>query len=45
MPIPDSLLQTISQSINETVDDLQLDVEVTALEILEGEVIIKGTRK
>lgn len=45
VPIPESLLETISQSINETVEDLQLDVEVTALEILEGEVIIKGVRK
>jgi uncharacterized protein YpmS len=45
LPIPASLLETISQSINETVEDLQLDVEVTALEILEGEVIVKGVRK
>jgi len=45
LPVPDSLLDTISQSINETVDELQLDVEVTALEILEGEVIVKGVRK
>lgn len=44
-PIPDSALQTISQSINETVEELQLDVEVTALEILEGEAIVKGIRK
>ncbi len=44
-PIPESLLGTISQTINETVEDLQLDVEVTALEILEGEVIIKGIHK
>lgn len=45
LPIPDPVLELISQSINETFDELQLDVEVTALEILEGEVIIKGTRK
>jgi hypothetical protein len=45
LPIPDSVLDTISQSINETVDELQLEVEVTALEILEGEAIVKGTRK
>ncbi len=45
LPIPDSVLETISQSINETVEELQLDVEVTALEILEGEAIIRGTRK
>ncbi len=45
LPIPDGLLDTLSRSINETVDELQLDVEVTALEILEGEAIVKGTRQ
>jgi hypothetical protein len=45
IPIPESLLGTISQTINETVEDLQLNVEITALEILEGEVIIRGIRK
>jgi hypothetical protein len=45
LPLPDSVLEMISQSINETVEDLQLDVEVTALEILEGEAIVKGRRE
>jgi hypothetical protein len=45
LPIPGRMLDTLSQSINETMDDLQLDVTVTALEILEGEAIIKGTRE
>lgn len=45
LPIPEGLLDTISQSINETVDELQLEVVVTALEILEGEVIVKGIRQ
>lgn len=45
LPIPNGLLDTLSRSLNETVDELQLDVEVTALEILEGEAIIKGTRQ
>ena len=44
LPIPDGVLNTISQSINETVDELQLDVTVTALEVLEGEIIVKGIR-
>jgi hypothetical protein len=44
-PVPDGVLETISQSVNETVDELQLEVQVTALEILEGEVIVKGVRK
>jgi hypothetical protein len=45
LPIPSRMLDTISQSINETMNDLQLDVKVDALEILEGEAIIKGTRE
>jgi hypothetical protein len=45
LPVPDGVLDTISQSVNETVDELQLEVQVTALEILEGEVIVKGVRK
>jgi hypothetical protein len=45
MPIPEGLLDTLSQSVNETVDELQLDVAVTAMEILEGEAIIHGIRK
>lgn len=44
VPFPDSVLETISQSLNETVEELQLGVNVSALEILEGETIIKGTR-
>ena len=45
VPIPSRMLDTISQSINETMNDLQLDVKVDALEILEGEAIIKSTRE
>ena len=45
LPIPDGVLETISRSINETMDDLQLQVQVTALEILEGEAIVKGIRQ
>ncbi len=45
LPIPNRVLTTFSKSINETVDELQLDLEVTALEILEGEAIIRGIRQ
>jgi hypothetical protein len=45
LPLPTAALDTISQSINETVEESQLGVEVTGLEILEGEIIIKGTTK
>jgi hypothetical protein len=42
---PDSILDMLSQTLNETLDELQLDVQVTALEVLEGEAIIRGVRK
>jgi uncharacterized protein YpmS len=45
LPVPESVLGTISQSINATVEDLQLAVTVTALEVLEGEAIIQGIRQ
>ena len=45
VPIPRSVLGTFSQTINETVDELQLDFEVTDLEILEGEIIVRGVRR
>jgi hypothetical protein len=45
IPVPAPVLELISESINATLDELQLDVDVTALEILEGEVVIKGTRE
>jgi hypothetical protein len=45
LPIPRALLEKISQSMNETVDELQLSLEVTALEILEGEAIVQGIRQ
>jgi hypothetical protein len=35
----------LSQSVSETVEELQLDVDITALEILEGEAIIQGVRR
>ena len=45
LPLPTAALDTISQSINETVEESQLEVEITDLEILEGEVIVKGMTK
>ncbi len=44
-PIPDGMLETLSQTINETVDEMQLDVVITGLEILEGEIVIEGVRR
>jgi len=45
LPIPESVVDTLSQSMNETLQEMQLDVEVTAIEILEGEIVVKGVRQ
>ena len=45
VPVPAGALETLSQSLSQTVEELQLGVEVTALEILEGEAIIQGVRE
>jgi len=45
LPIPASVLDTLSQSINETVEESQLGVKVTDLEILEGELVIRGEKE
>jgi hypothetical protein len=44
-PFPERVLTTVSQSINETLAEMQLDLQVTALQILEGELQIAGTRR
>jgi uncharacterized protein YpmS len=45
LPIPESVVDTLSQSVNETLQEMQLDVEVTAIEILEGEIVVQGVRQ
>ena len=45
IPLPKGVLDTLSQSLSETMNELQLDVQVTDLEILEGEAIIRGVRR
>ena len=45
IPIPESVIDTLSQSVNETLQEMQLDVQVTAIEILEGEIVIQGVRQ
>jgi hypothetical protein len=44
-PFPRRALQTASESINETLAEMQLDLQVTDLEILEGELQLAGTRR
>ena len=45
LPVPGVALNAITRSLNETINELQLGVEVNAMEILEGEAIVKGYRK
>jgi uncharacterized protein YpmS len=45
VPLPPGALDAVTRSLNETIDELQLGVEVSAVEILEGEAIIQGTRE
>ncbi|MGC8880207.1 MAG: hypothetical protein ACP5R2_13370 [Anaerolineae bacterium] len=44
-PFPQSVLDSSSRSINETLSQMQSDLEVTHLEILEGELQIAGVRR
>ncbi len=42
---PDSLLESITQTVNETLAGILLDLEIKRLEILEGEMFVVGTRR
>jgi hypothetical protein len=44
-PFPRRVLESASESINETLAEMQLDLDITALEILEGELQLAGTRR
>jgi hypothetical protein len=44
-PFPQRALDSASQSINETLAEMQVDLHVTTLQILEGELQVAGTRR
>ena len=44
-PFPQRVLKSASESINETLAEMQLDLHITALQILEGELQLAGTRR
>jgi hypothetical protein len=44
LPMPESFLNPVSHSLNETLADAQLDITVTDIQILEGEIIIVGKK-
>jgi hypothetical protein len=45
LPFPSGVLGSASESINETLAEMQLDLQITTLEILEGELQLAGTRR
>lgn len=45
LPLPSFLLEAVTSSLNETINETQMDVDITAMEILEGEAILKGYRR
>jgi hypothetical protein len=44
-PFPERVLASTSRTVNETLTQMQLDLEVTNLQILEGELQVAGTRR
>jgi len=45
--LPDSLIESMTQTVNEALAGVQVDadLEITRLEILEGEMFVVGKRK
>ena len=41
---PDAILESITQTINEALVGILLDLDITRLEILEGEMFVLGVR-
>ncbi|MFQ5575431.1 MAG: hypothetical protein ACE5G8_00430 [Anaerolineae bacterium] len=44
LDFPEGVIENLTQTINETLADLQLNIEVTAIEVLEGEMLVAGKR-
>ncbi len=42
LPVPNSMLKRLSQTINETLSEAQLEITVSEIQILEGEILIAG---
>jgi hypothetical protein len=42
---PDSMLESITQTVNETISNILIDLDIVRLEILEGEMFVIGTRR
>jgi hypothetical protein len=44
LDLPENIVESLSETVNETLADLQLDIQITAIEVLEGEMLIAGKR-
>ena len=42
---PEQILESLTQTVNETLAGILIDLEIVRLEILEGEMIVVGTRR
>ncbi len=42
--LPDSLVENLTQTTNETLAELQLEIQIREVEALEGELLLSGTR-
>ncbi len=42
--VPDSVIENLTETINETLANIQLNIKVTAIDVLEGELLIAGKR-
>lgn len=42
---PDSMLESLTQTVNETLAGILIDIEIKRLEILEGEMFVTGARR
>lgn len=41
---PEAMIDNLSTTLNESLADLQLDIQITGIEVLEGELIVAGKR-
>jgi hypothetical protein len=45
LPVPDTLLETLSETIDKALEEAQIDLKVTQVEIFEDEIVIVGEKQ
>jgi hypothetical protein len=45
LPVPDTLLATLSQTIDQALEEVQVKLKITQVEIFESEIVIVGERR